>query len=275
MSKFDTLIRVRGIVLAFPFLTAGLVGSCSEASGRLHAWPGSPSIQTDSTTDGSVDKDSDEEERSKDEDSMPDSSEGVTETSSSNDDNEASREYPSSESTSALTSESSDQSSSSDESSDQGSSDPLQCIQTLCFETNTSQKARGYPSDAGQVIFRLFVKEGMKRLARIELVEGFSQEPTTVVFKKNGENKHGDLLAEVSWSDRPSDHLDWVGADFDEPIDIEGERVIWVEVSPADGEFFSLSDSGKRLPMWHRWFPASSWIREPAPVMFRAYCCEE
>lgn len=266
------------------FSSWALVGSCSEGSNRLRPWPDleSPSFDPSSTTGQPGDRDVDDEEQPNDEhpegedddgddERLPDSDENNPDTNSSSGEGDSQGESSSSESTSESTSESSDETSSSDE----GSSAPPECIQTLCYETNASQQARGYPTEHTQVIFRLFVKKGMKRLARVELVEGFSEEATTIVLKKNGSNKHGDLLAEISWSDRPDDHLSWVGSDFDVPISIEGERVIWVEVSPAGGEFFSVSFPGKTLPMWHRLSQASSWVRNPSPVMFRAYCCEE
>lgn len=271
-TEHTTQLGLKASVLLF--VSLGLFSSCSEGSERLSAWPdlGNPSGLPGSTTGEAGDHNAEEDERPTEE-RFPDSS---GESTSAEDSRDTSPGIPSSGgSMSNSTSESTEETSSSSESSDQGSSAPPKCVQTLCYETNTKGEPRGYATDHAQVIFRLRVGERIKRLARVELVEGFSEAVTTVSLRKNGQNKHGALLAKVTWSDRPRDSLGWAGTDFEEPLDIEGEQVIWVEVSPAEREFYSIAEPGENFPMWHRSSPSASWVKGPAPVMFRAYCCEE
>lgn len=265
--------RKIGILSVWLSLFCGNMG-CSTANENLQPWPAGPRVKTDDSSNAEQPGDENEEtsaetfstESTSDQSTLPDSSTSAGSSSSSKEQTESSPD---------TTSEPNPTSEPEKEKSDEDIPDPDACVQKVCAELNPQNQGTSDPSEVGQYIFYFETQDWARRLARVELVEGFVSGETSIVVKSDGGDKHGDVIAQLSWTKRPSDLLDWTGDNLPTPVNIENETWLWLEVTPAQGVFSSLATTGESVPVWERNEPGRAWRKGSAPVMFRAYCCEE
>lgn len=260
--------RHTGILsVSFSFF-CGVFG-CSTADESLQPWPTGPRMEEDAESSGP-------------EQSGTEQGETPAETSSAGSTSEQST-LPDPSTSAGAGSSSEEQTESSpdttstpeEDKSDEGVPDPDACVQKICAELNPFGQSSSDPSEVGQYIFYFDTEDWARRLARVEIMEGFVAGETSVVIMSDGGAKHGDVVAQLSWTKRPSNLVDWTGDDFPVPVNIERETWLWVEVTPAQGVFSSSASEGESVPVWERNEPGTAWRKGSAPVMFRAFCCEE
>lgn len=256
-----------GILAVSVSLLCGILG-CSTADENLQPWPTGPRMETDESS-GFEESGTGQGEKSvetsstgltPDQPTLPDSSTSASSGSSGEDQTESSAD---------TTSEPKK------DESDEGTPDPNACVQKICAELNPSGQSTSDPREVGQYIFYFDTEDWARRLARVEIMEGLVAGETSIVIMSDGGTKHGDVVAQLSWTKRPSNLIDWTGDNFPTPVDIERESWLWVEVTPAQGVFSSSASKGESVPVWERNEPGTAWRKDSAPVMFRAYCCEE
>lgn len=270
--------REIGALSAKVWLFFGFLG-CSSADESLQPWPVGPRLDNGASTDPEP---SVPESSGTNKEEAPAETQGEDDTSSTGSAPDQTTQPDSSTSvgSDSSTTEQTDSlpdttSEPEQDGSEKGTPDPDACVQKICAELNPLGQGISDPREVGQYIFYFKAEDWARRLARVEIMEGFVAGLTSIVVKSDGGDTHGDVIAELGWTKRSSDLLEWTGDDFPTPVNIEDESWLWVEVTPAQGVFSSLASEGEEVPVWERNGPDRAWRKGSAPVMFRAYCCEE
>lgn len=270
----------RGVsVLTILLCTSG----CSVGTDRLNAWPG-PVAGTESQRSGTEDSDSSTTgdgsssqngDVGSHEDSLPegdsmDPGEGSTEDEGSANSSSSGSETGS-EPGSDTDTETED-SGSADDSSEEGPG-PGSCKLELCLEINGKQELSGETWKYRRYIFPFKIAKKAPRLARVEIVEGFTKGKTRAVLKSSNGKGQGPALARWSWEVDMPNRSGWNGGDLSYPVRLQSETWYWFEFIPAQGSLASVAKAGRDVALWRRNNPTRRWVKEPAPAMFRAYCC--
>lgn len=273
-SYWSRVFLSKTACLALSFIAV----SCSSADLSGEVWPSPPSIGIEEGEDFPSNQDTGGSSPSTPESTGTDpetEEEGSTTGDPTSSEESSDSPDESSESDEESSSSPSEESTDTEPGEDSGMPDPNACVQKLCAELNPTADSIMSPLELGQIIFYFGAEKWAHRLARVEIMEGFTEGETHIALKSDGGDKHGDLLGTLSWTKRPSEELDWAGADLAVPVNIDKDKWIWVEVTPAQRLFYSQASAGTASAVWKRANPSQSWNKSSAPIMFRAFCCEE
>lgn len=285
MKGMPSMVQERSFSLSaqlgLSVLTMLLCASgCSAGTDRLNAWPGLGSAESRSSDSVDVDSSRTDEDSSSQgedvgshEDSLPeedsmDPGDGTTEEDSSEESTSSESETESE--TGSETDTESEESGSDGETSEDDSGS---CKLELCVEINGKQELSGDTWSYRRYIFPFKIPKKAPRLARVEIVEGFAQGRTRAVLKSSIGKGQGPALARWSWEVDMPDRSGWNGGDLSYPVRLQSGTWYWFEFIPAKGSVASVAKKGRDVALWRRNNPTSRWVKDPAPAMFRAYCC--
>lgn len=234
----------------------------------------SGSSSTGPTGETSTDKGTQD---SKSDDSTGELTSSPGQNTSSKESSSTSQETTSSSSTSSETQEtesSSDQSSEGD--TNTGDSDPSACELELCVRMNDEETPNGSSWRVGMNMFSFKVPKTHRRLARIELNEGFISGKTLATLRRDAGTSSAGVIEKLEWLVNLPTSREWRGATLTEPVSIEGVGKLWVVL---DNNRFpsraSIAITGDLHSIWHKASGSKSWTESGVPLMFRAYCCKE
>lgn len=124
-------------------------------------------------------------------------------------------------------------------------------------------------------MFAFDTPPGNRRLARIELVEGFAQGTTKAEIRMDAGNSSANVLARLSWPVDLKTAQTWRGGDLETPLRMNSSSPLWVVITPIRNSTASFSSDGKKRRIWHQAVGSESWREGSARLMFRAYCCKD
>lgn len=285
MKGMPRMVQDKSFSVSMPFggsvlTTLLFAGGCSAGTDRLSPWPGvesteaqsSDSEDSDSST-GEVESSSHGDDKGSNEKSFPEKDsmepgDGTTEENSS--EHPTSSESETDSEPGPETDENGSDGKTSEEDSGSGS-----CDLELCLDINGTQELLGDTWSYRRYIFPFKIPKRTGRLARVELMEGFARGRTSAVLKSSIGKGQGPALARWSWEVDMPNHTGWNGGDLDEPIRLRAGTWYWFEFIPAEGSVASVAKAGRDVALWRRNNPTQLWVKDPAPAMFRAYCCVE
>lgn len=310
-SKPYGTCRMRSLSLLVLIASGSHLVACSKGDSQQGQWPDPDFSQLDQSTEpgsGSdespetapsesgeqdepssepePDQDSQESSTSKGEESEDSSSssqegesskdQGSDSTSSQETSSSTQPEPTSSDATSSTADATTSTSSEETSSSDDASTEPAPCELELCVRMNDTQPAGSIPWVPGLNMFSFQLPRTHRRLARIELLEGYGRGQTRASIRMDAGTSSAAVIARLEWSVNLPSTQKWLGANLSKPYDMQGFDKFWVvlgENLPSGRA--SVANAGSVYSIWHKKPGASSWSESGVALMFRAYCCKE
>lgn len=204
--------------------------------------------------------------------SSPDQSADSTDTQSTSSTDDAST---TSTDTSSENSSSSTQSSS-EETTTEENTDPAACELELCVRINDTQEPGQGAWRVGMTMFSFPLPSNPRRVARIELYEGYLSGETKVALRLDAGTSSAGVVEKLQWPVNLPSSQEWLGANLSEPFSTQGFKKMWVVLdnNRLPGRA-SIAKTGGLVSIWHKASGSQSWSESAAPLMFRAYCCKE
>lgn len=205
--------------------------------------------------------------------SLETSSTGAQEESSSS---SASTATSSADASSSSSTSSSDLGSSTSSSSTESSSDSAEpvCEMELCAFLNHRMAPGNKRWRAARHRFSFVAPSPSRRLARIELMQGFGRGRTRVEVRLDDGDSSANLLTRLTWEFNLPTSKQWQGAKLERPEKMPAGRQIWMTVEPVAASLASIAAAGREIPLWYEQSP-QRWVEKRAPVMYRVFCCKE
>lgn len=239
--------------------------------------PDEDSPESSTSGDGSQDESKDsttQDPSGGDTDEPGDTTSTQTSSSSTSTDETKSSSASSSEDSSSSSTQDTGQDTGQDSSDDGG--EPEACEPELCVRMNDTQPSVNRPWRVGVNMFSFQVPKTHRRLARIELFEGFGTGQTRATLRLDAGTSSATVIGWLQWSVNLPSSQAWLGANLSEPFSMESHDKLWVVIGelPASRRA-SIASSGISYSIWHKASGSQSWTESSAPLMFRAYCCKE
>lgn len=153
---------------------------------------------------------------------------------------------------------------------------PAACDMELCVRMNDTQPAASVPWRVGMNMFSFPVPKQYRRLARIELFEGYGTGQTRASVRLDAGTSSAAVVERLQWSVNLPSTQDWRGANLVKPYLIQGFEKLWVvlDANMPSGRA-SIASSGTVYSIWHKANGSQSWTESGVALKFRAYCCKE
>lgn len=177
----------------------------------------------------------------------------------------------SSTSSSDLGTSTSTSSSSTESSSESG--EPV-CEMELCAFLNHRMAPGNKRWRAARHRFSFVSPSPSRRLARIELMQGFGRGRTSVEVRLDDGDSSANLLTRLTWEFNLPTSKRWQGAKLERPEKMPAGRQIWMTVEPVAASLASIAAAGREIPLRYEQSP-QRWVEKRAPVMYRVFCCKE
>lgn len=125
-------------------------------------------------------------------------------------------------------------------------------------------------------MFAFQVPRTHRRLARIELFEGYGQGTTRASIRLDAGTSSAAVVERLEWSVNLPDSQRWRGANLQNPFVMGGFEKLWVVLDQnLPSSRASIANTGSVHSIWHKEPSSQSWTESGVALMFKAYCCKE